>query len=80
MKYPFNKPPVICRPLGTAADILLHSYTQLPSYLIRGTGCWGECKEDVRGRERGSALLSLFPYSYALYFFVCRLPLTALRA
>lgn len=63
MKYPFNKPPVIRRPLGTAADILLHSYTH-PLTLSVGLAA----KEDVRGRERGSALLSLFPYSCFILF------------
>lgn len=69
MKYPFNKPPVIRRPLGTAADILLHSYTHpLPPlpFSPGGCSCGRECKEDVRGRE--DPLLPLFPYPRAFLF------------
>lgn len=66
MKYPFNKPPVIRRSLGTTADILLHSYTRLPlppsrpSFIRRllraeeNKARWMSWGED--------SLLSLFPY------------------
>jgi len=58
MKYPFNKPPVIRRPLGTAADILLHSYT----YPVPRTFGGLPPEENVRrmlGVERESAFFYL---------------------
>lgn len=80
MKYPFNKPSVIRRLLGTAADILLHSYTARahpPS--LRGFLPRRECKEDVRGRVRIRFFVSpptracSFPCSHFTTFFAARI-------
>jgi len=70
MKYPFNKPPVIRRSLGTAADILLHSYAH-PLSRIRGL-----LRENVRrmlGVERIRSYLS----SHIRVFFLVRSPFVA---
>lgn len=67
MKYPFNKPLVIRRPLGTAADILLHSYSPSSSYL-RGT----PTGENVRRMLGVDPLFYLSFHIPALLFFVRR--------
>jgi len=74
MKYPFNKPPVIRRSLGAAADILLHSYTRHhhhrpPLSLLLSFLVLLRAEESVRWMSRGRRKIrfSLF-LSLSLHF------------